>query len=132
MAMVMVSPTVNSETLGTYSVDVRSNLSDALIVHCQSNRGDDLGNQVLQYAGHFGWKFDVILGQPRIFSCSLSFGNLRGIFDAFIYGRDFDRCKDNFCQWCVDQKGVYIDLKDKGWKLEYYWKNGELNEDLLS
>ncbi|KAK2982092.1 hypothetical protein RJ640_023404 [Escallonia rubra] len=128
MAMVMVSPTVNSETLPTYTVDIGSNLTDALTVHCQSNIGDDIGTRVLQYAGHYSWKFGVTVDQPRIFSCYLSFGNSRGAFDAFIYGRDFDRCKNNLCQWCVNRRGVYINIME-GWKIEYVWKYGALNED---
>lgn len=98
----------------------------SMTLHCQS-KDNDLGQQIVEDGGEFGWDFAVNVIGTTLFFCDLGWESVGEFhFDAFSFGRDFVRCESE-CLWIVAEEGVYgLNGQTGFWEYAYPWSTWNL------
>ncbi|GER27158.1 plant self-incompatibility protein S1 family [Striga asiatica] len=97
----------NDEYTISINNNIADNKSDKISFHCAS-KDNDLGNHTLNGGSSYKWSFCNNILKRTMFFCRFHWGPKQRAFEVFNYKLGVRMCKDEFCNWYVQNDGFYL------------------------
>lgn len=123
-----IDPTYYEEYVINYVIS-----EETVKVHCESTRGDDLGEVNLKFQDRLNWHITAAIETDFDYMCSFLWDNQIQIFDVYnqdIYDKKLCATDNgNNCYWLMTRNGFYFAndnttrFPGPAWKFMYPWTN---------